>query len=123
MARPPKCRCICSLPKYTGFTPEGISPDETIRIGLDEFEVLRLIDYVGFSQEKCAGRMGVSRPTVARLYEHARHSVAEAMVLGKRLVIEGGDVCVCLAMKPECANEPFCCHRQNNTNIGEDVEP
>ena len=62
--------------------------------------------------------MGVSRATVARMYERARGAVAEALVLGKRLKIEGGDVRICPAMKPECAGEPLCCHRHDDQNGG-----
>ncbi len=113
MARPVKRRCICSIPRTTQFVPEGTDPAETILIGFDEYEVLRLIDYLGMTQAECARRMDVSRATVARLYASARHSLAEAMVLGKRLKIEGGDVTVCLSPRPECANEPNCCHRQD----------
>lgn len=119
IARPVKHRCICSLPKHTRFVPEGVCPGETVRMGLDEYETVRLMDFVHLSQAECAERMGVSRATVARLYEHARQIMAEALVEGKRLTVEGGNVTVCLKMKPECIDEPYCCHRQNPTsNIG-----
>lgn len=92
-------------------------------MGLDEYETVRLMDFVHLSQEECARRMGVSRATVARLYEHARQVMVEALVLGKRLTLEGGNVNVCLEMKPECIDEPYCCHRQHpNLNIGGEEE-
>lgn len=112
MARPVKRRCICSLPSVTCFAPEGAPAQGCATIGYDEYEVLRLMDYIHLSQAECAARMGVSRATVARLYERARQVVAEALVLGKRLRIEGGDVYVCPEPRPECADEPHCCHRQ-----------
>lgn len=84
-------------------------------MGLDEYETVRLMDFVHLSQAECANRMGVSRATVARLYEHARQIMAEALVLGKRLTVEGGNVTVCLKPKPECVNEPYCCHRLEPT--------
>lgn len=121
IARPFKLRCICSVPRYTCFAPESGEASDTVQIGFDEYEALRLMDYVHLSQAQCAARMGVSRATVARMYERARQSVAEALVLGKRLKIAGGDVIVCEKMKPECANEPLCCHRQcNDLNGGMD---
>ena len=46
MARPQKCRCICSIPGTTGFLPEGSTPNGTVTIGYDEYEVIRLLDYV-----------------------------------------------------------------------------
>lgn len=92
-------------------------------MGLDEYEIVRLMDHVGLSQADCARRMGVSRATVARLYGQARRTISEALILGKRLTIEGGDVTVCPTMKPECANEPYCCHRTiEPTNIGGENE-
>lgn len=119
IARPYKSRCICALPKHASFAPEGSIPEDTGTIGLDEYEVIRQMDYLHLSQQQCAARLGVSRATVARMYAHARAVIAEALVLGKRLRIEGGDVTVCLQMKPECANEPHCCHRQAEIRGGE----
>ena len=113
-----KRRCICSVPKVTSFVPEGQRPEDAVRIGLDEYEALRLMDFRKLTQAECAARMGVSRATVARMYERARGAVAEALVLGKRLKIEGGDVRICPAMKPECAGEPLCCHRHDDQNGG-----
>ena len=102
MARPFKQRCICSVPKVTSFVPEGQPAEGTVRM----------------TQAECAERMGISRATVARMYERARQAVVEALVLGRRLKIEGGDVLVCPRMKPECIDEPFCCHRRNEKDGG-----
>lgn len=111
MARPPKCRCICSAPKTTCFVPHGNSGVETVNIGYDEYEVIRLLDYELMSQKQCAEKMSISRSTVARMYEHARQQIADALVNGKRITISGGDIQVCVAMKPECRNVKNCCHR------------
>lgn len=102
------------MPDVTCFAPENSPAGGCVVIGCDEYEVLRLMDYVHLSQEECAARMGVSRATVARLYERARQAVAEVLVLGKKLRIEGGDVYVCRGPKPECAGEAHCCHRRLN---------
>ncbi|GAA0794367.1 DUF134 domain-containing protein [Clostridium sp. AF19-22AC] len=112
MPRPQKCRCICSRPKVKGFTPVGHESGETVIIGYDEYEAVRLLDYVKLTQEQCAKKMNISRPTVTRIYEEVRQKIADAMVNGKEIRIEGGDVIVCEAMKPECVNEVHCCHRQ-----------
>lgn len=113
MARPTKCRCICSRPKVTRFVPAGgTSGGEGITLGLDEYEVVRLLDYVHLSQQQCAEKMNISRTTVTRMYESARSKIARALVCGQALTIAGGDVAVCEKMRPECRDEPLCCHRQ-----------
>lgn len=112
MARPQKFRCICSKPAVKGFRPEGSTTAGAVIIGYDEYEVIRLLDYVKLTQAECARKMNVSRPTVSRIYDEARQKIADAMVNGKSIRIEGGDVIVCPALKPECANEKHCCHRK-----------
>jgi predicted DNA-binding protein (UPF0251 family) len=59
---------------------------------LDEFESLRLADLEGLYQEAASARMKVSRSTFSRIVETARRKVADALVHGKVLVIEGGQV-------------------------------
>lgn len=86
-------------------------------LGYDEYEVLRLLDYEGFSQAVCAQRMDVSRTTVTRMYESARKKVADAFVNGKTILMEPVDVEVCPAPKPECADVKHCCHRQQDTAL------
>ena len=113
MARPTKCRCICSWPKTTCFLPAGSAgADEGVTLGLDEYEVVRLLDYVHLSQQQCAEKMNISRTTVTRMYESARSKIAKVLVCGQALTIAGGDVSVCEKMRPECRDEPLCCHRQ-----------
>jgi predicted DNA-binding protein (UPF0251 family) len=63
---------------------------ETMR--LDELEALRLADVEGLYQEAAARRMGVSRPTFARILARARASAARALVEQKVLVIGDGPV-------------------------------
>ncbi len=58
---------------------------------LDEFETLRLIDYMGVTQKKCAEEMEVARTTVTAIYDSARKKVADCLVNGKQLVISGGN--------------------------------
>ena len=111
MARPNKRRCICSKPVCTGFAPDGITQEPAILLGYDEYETIRLIDYRGLTQQECAQRMQVSRTTITRIYDEARKKIAEALVCGRRIEIRGGDVIVCAAMRPACADEKNCCHR------------
>ena len=56
--------------------------------------------------------MDISRPTVTRIYNSARQKIADALVNGRSITISGGDVTVCEAIRPECVNEKYCCHRQ-----------
>lgn len=105
------------MPEHTRFYPEN-DKNGNVVLTVDEYEVMRLLDYMGFSQEKCAERMNVSRTTVTRMYESVRKKLAEALVMGREILIEGGDVMVCSGIKPECVNEPNCCHR---LRIGQEV--
>lgn len=111
MARPQKCRCICSIPKTLEFIPAGDTDHGEVRLAFDEYEALRLLDVEKKSQAQCAARMNVSRTTVTRIYEKAREKIGDALVNGKRIVIGGGDVILCKERKPECMNEKHCCHR------------
>ena len=61
MPRPCKCRRICSVPRITRFDAAGEPHSEPVTIGLDELEVLRLLDRENLSQQQCAVRMQVSR--------------------------------------------------------------
>ena len=92
MPRPKRCRRICSYPDFWSFAPEDAEEeqDETVILGLDEFETIRQIDYCHRTQEECAATMGVSRATVTGIYESARYKLADAIVCGKRIRIAGG---------------------------------
>jgi len=82
------------MPGATLFKPAGIPARELdeIVLPLDEFEAIRLADMEGLYHEQAAERMNVSRQTLGRILESARRKVAEALVTGKALRIEGGPV-------------------------------
>lgn len=90
MPRPTRFRQIRAYPDYWSFVPQEAENPQTTDMSLDEFEVLRLIDYQGMTQEECAQAMDVSRATVANIYASARFKVADALVNGMRLRITGG---------------------------------
>ena len=94
MSRPQNNRKISSPPLMQGFKPFGIprSALETVMLTYDEYEAIRLLDYEGLMQEQAAEHMAVSRPTLTRIYESARKSIARAFVEGKMIMIEGGNV-------------------------------
>ncbi len=90
MPRPVRCRKIEQLPVFRSFSPDDLTAAEDIRMTVDEFEALRLLDDEGLTQEACASRMNIARTTVTAIYDSARKKVAAALVHGKRLVIAGG---------------------------------
>lgn len=90
MPRPVRCRRIERLPVYRSFSPDDAAAAEDVRMTVDEFEALRLLDDEGLTQETCAVRMNISRTTVTAIYDSARKKVADALVHGKRLLITGG---------------------------------
>jgi predicted DNA-binding protein (UPF0251 family) len=94
MPRPCRYRRIAGEPAAPLFKPAGIPAVdlEILTLTLDEFEAIRLADQEGLYQEPAALRMGVSRPTFSRIVESARRKVAEALVGGKGIRIEGGPV-------------------------------
>jgi predicted DNA-binding protein (UPF0251 family)/predicted Fe-Mo cluster-binding NifX family protein len=94
MPRPFKNRCINGRPIAVVYKPAGVPAAglQWIQLNLDEFECIRLIDHLGLEQEKAAEQMGVSRPTVTRIYASARKKIADALVLGQALRIEGGPI-------------------------------
>ena len=94
MARPQCPRRVRSVPSQQYFKPRGVPVTalEEIVLGVDELEALRLADLEGLYQQAAAAKMNVSRATFGRIVESARRKVAEALVGGKALRIEGGVV-------------------------------
>lgn len=90
MPRPVRCRRIEQMPVYRSFSPDDAEACEIVRMTVDEYESLRLLDDEGMTQEACAAQMNVARTTVTAIYESARKKVADALVHGKRLLITGG---------------------------------
>ena len=125
MARPKKCRKVCCMPAFEEFVPVashgcfqrscGSDKDQcvpecaephnqrspvsahtdTVVMTVDEYETIRLIDLEGLSQEECCLRMDVARTTVQQIYNDARKKIAEAIVNGLNLKIEGGRYELC----------------------------
>ena len=92
MPRPCKCRTVCGLPDASYFKPIGIplrQLEESV-LSVEGYEALRLADREGLNMDEAAQRMGVSRHTFGRILKKARHAVAEALVFGRALRVEGG---------------------------------
>ncbi len=94
MPRPCCCRRIALKPACTSFGPRGGPSGKggQIVLALDELEALRLADLEGLYQEEAARKMGVSRPTFARIVESARSKAARMLVFGEALRVAGGNV-------------------------------
>jgi predicted DNA-binding protein (UPF0251 family) len=110
MPRPHCPRRVDAVPSRTYFKPRGVPVArlEEIQLTVDELESLRLADLEGLYHEDAAGRMNVSRPTFGRIVESARRKVAEALVRGRALRIEGGTVELPALRSFAC---PACRHR------------
>ena len=94
MSRPFRKRRVCCKPKYNEFQSKN-GNDEFVRLSLEEYEVIRLIDYENLTQEECASRMNVARTTVTSLYQDARSKIADCIINGKILIIDGGNYELC----------------------------
>lgn len=77
--------------------PEGgpENGDNIVEMTLDEYETIRLIDLLGYTQETCAKQMGVARTTVQAVYNEARKKLAQSLIEGRFLRIKGGNYIVC----------------------------
>ena len=95
MSRPVKVRRICEEPKFKSFAPMGVEGVKTEVLTMDEYEVLRHVDYQKMTHEECALQMDISRTTVTEIYESARYKMADALINGKALCIDGGNFRVC----------------------------
>lgn len=92
MPRPPKCRRVAFLPNVTYFKPAGIPMRalEEVQLSVEEAEAIRLKDLEGLEQEQGAERMNISRPTFQRVLASGRKKMADALLNGKAIRIEGG---------------------------------
>lgn len=92
MARPSKCKRVCRLPVHQEFrTCRAMTGDNQLILSVEEFETIRLIDYLGMTQQECADQMQVGRVTVQMLYMSARKKLARFLVEGTALSIQGGN--------------------------------
>ena len=116
MARPRKCRRVCQFPQTLAFSPEesGNEKDAVI-LTVDEYETIRLIDKERLSQEQCSGFMQIARGTVQQIYANARRKLADALVDGRSLRIEGGDYRICDGRNSIC--DPEICFKQRVNQI------
>jgi predicted DNA-binding protein (UPF0251 family) len=125
--RPKRLRKISDPPVISGFKPYGAKNGQTksgdIFLHFEEYEALRLCDYELLNHNQASVIMNVSRPTLTRIYGSARQKIAEALVQGKQIIIEGGKIyfdsewfscksCLCYFNNPDKQEEvkkcPLC---------------
>ena len=113
MPRPRKWRKVCCLPESNRFGPlnSPANAENFVIMTVDEYEAIRLIDLEGFIQEECASKMNIARTTVQGIYNEARKKVAESLVNGKVLFIEGGEYRLCDGIADACGSRACRRHR------------
>ena len=94
MPRPKKKRSIHRPPLFSEFKPTGIRASELqpLELALDEFEAIRLADFLGLDHAESAENMEISRSTFSRLVEKARYKIGLFLTEGRHLRIEGGEI-------------------------------
>lgn len=97
MPRPRQCRRVGQLPQANYYKPRGVPLTmlQCVELTVDELEAVRLADLEGMYQEEAAAKMNVSRQTFGRIIEAAHKKIADALVHGKALSIQGGPVEIC----------------------------
>lgn len=93
MVKPRKKRNVLYPPWTYYFKPHGhkpFEPGDEVIMTIDEYESIRLADHENLKQKEASKKMNISRPTFTRLVGGARKKIADAMVNGKTMKIEGG---------------------------------
>ena len=89
--RPKKYRIVKIDPKISRFSPRGKPgrPDE-INLKMDEYEAIRLTDFLGLKQIQAAKSMRVSQQTYSRILSRGRKTLSDALINGKIIRVQGG---------------------------------
>jgi len=89
--RPTKYRIVSKEPKISQFSPRGKAgrPDE-VELKMDQFEAIRLADFEGKGQKEAAKSMRISQQTFSRILAKARKAMADGLVQGKIIRVQGG---------------------------------
>lgn len=115
MARPSKPRKVCRMPICTRFFAGGADPsakNQGLQLSIEEYEIIRLLDYQGLTQQEAAAWMGTGRTTVQALYTQARRKLARFLVEGSSLTIDGGSYQI-------CTSSQGCLRNGNHSRKGE----
>ena len=114
MARPRKGKVVCEMPKILRFGPKGQGHihHANLVMSVEEYESIRLMDYEGLNQEESAKKMEIGRSTFQRIYDDARKKIAQSLVDGRNIIIEGGDYKICEDFE-ECSRLG-CCRKEDH---------
>lgn len=117
-----KVRFVQSMPQTRIFSPRGKAgrPDEVV-INLDQFEAIKLSDYQGYTQAEGAIALGVSRASFGRIIREARKMLADAIVNGKIIKIDTGNVQVGLKQKAIPAKDEIRKMAQNEETLRDNI--
>ena len=88
-----RMRSIAFLPDTNFYKPHGVPAVdlEIVIVSHEELEAIRLVDFLGLEQEEAARRMDISRKALAGDLKKGRYKIADAVLHGKGIRIEGGD--------------------------------
>lgn len=125
MVRPRLRRRVQGEFGATYFKPAGVPARdlEVVNITFDELEAIRLTDLEGLYQADAAEQMNVSRQTLGNIVNSAHKKIAEALIKGMAIKVEGGTVeymhnlyyCpACESTFPASDNEDSCPDCQSN---------
>lgn len=94
MSRHKKDRIVSNPPLFKEFGPSVSSNNQmdVVHMSIDEYEAIRLADFLGLNHEEAAVEMEISRSTFSRLVEKARIKLSKMLILGSKLSIEGGSI-------------------------------
>lgn len=101
MVRPQKDRIVKFNPDVSYFKPRGIPMIdlEEVALTVDEREAIRLADLQGLPHTEAGEQMGVSRATFGRIIKRARRIVADALIHGKAINVQGGNYRIGIAKR------------------------
>lgn len=127
MARARRRRKVCGRFSTTFFKPAGVPKHdlEEVVLTIDEIEAIRLADYEGMYQADASEKMGISRQTLGNILKSARLKIADALIHGKSIKLEGGIVefqkrmfaCQSCGHKFENEDYPSECPDCSGTNV------
>lgn len=86
-------RWVEGLPPVNYFMPD-MPYNRVVFLRVEEFEAVRLVYYLGLSQHEAAAQMGISQKSLCNDLQSARFKIADALVNGKAIRIEGGNYAV-----------------------------
>ncbi len=89
--RPRKYKIVRTNPRISQFSPRGRpGRPEEVNLKIEEFEAERLTDYIGLNQKAAAQSMQISQQTLSRILKKARKTIANALINGRIIKIQGG---------------------------------